>query len=165
MLELNYRYADKQDLKKLQDLASVSYGQFRGVIPDITVDKWESNFRNDETFLSLLKIATCIVAEHENKIIGMAFLVAPGNPILYFKPEWTYIRLLAVHPEYEGNGIGKEITRKCMQLAKDRKEKIIALHTSEFQNAARAIYEGLGFTKSQEFELYEKKYWIYTLAL
>lgn len=163
--QLNYRYASKTDLKRLQDLASIAYGQFRGTIPDTTVDNWEINFRNDDYFISLLKISTCIVAEAANQLVGMAFLVNPGNPILHFQPDWTYIRLLAVHPDYEGKGIGKEITRRCLQLAREKNEKTIALHTSEFQHAARAIYEGLGFSKQREFILYDKKYWIYTLEL
>ena len=57
------------------------------------------------------------------------------------------------------------LTQRCIEKAKALEEKTIALHTSEFQNAARHIYESEGFKKIKEFELYGKKYWIYLLEL
>ena len=115
--------------------------------------------------LNLLKIAKCFVCEKEDKLIGMAFLIPHGNPYLFFEADWSYIRLVAVDPAYEGKGLGKMLTQHCIDFAKESGEKIIALHTSEFQHAARHIYEGLGFKRQKEFELYAKRYWIYKLEL
>jgi len=45
-------------------------------------------------------------------------------------------------------------------------EAIIALHTSEFQDAARHIYEGLGFKKIRDLEpSFGKQIYLYTLNL
>ena len=160
-----YRLATIKDTKQLQSLCLVSYGQFKTVISDENWKKWKTNFENEDTFLNLLQIANCFICEKENEIIGMAFLIPHGNPFLFFEPDWCYIRLVAVNPKYEGKGIAKKLTQQCIQNAKETGEKTIALHTSEFQNAARHIYENLGFEKQKEFDLYDKRYWMYTLQL
>jgi len=54
----------------------------------------------------------------------------------------------------------------CIDRAKKNNEKVIALHTSEFMDAARHIYEGLGFKQVKELQSrYSKRYWLYTLEL
>jgi ribosomal protein S18 acetylase RimI-like enzyme len=54
----------------------------------------------------------------------------------------------------------------CIDKAKQTKEKTIALHTSEFMDAARHIYESLGFKVLHEIApRLGKKYWLYTLDL
>jgi len=63
-------------------------------------------------------------------------------------------------------GIAKTLTKMCMDHARQTKEKIIALHTSEFMDAARHIYENLGFKELKEIDpIYGKRYWIYILNL
>jgi ribosomal protein S18 acetylase RimI-like enzyme len=71
-----------------------------------------------------------------------------------------------VDPDYQGKGIAKMLTKKCIEHAIVLKEKTIALHTSEMMHAARHIYESAGFTILKEIEpRLGKRYWIYTLAL
>ncbi|MDX2173612.1 MAG: hypothetical protein SFY56_10845 [Bacteroidota bacterium] len=41
----------------------------------------------------------------------------------------------------------------CIAHAKQNNEKTIALHTSEFMDAARHIYEGLGFNRCVIFNI------------
>jgi len=54
----------------------------------------------------------------------------------------------------------------CIDFAKSSDEKVIALHTFEYMNAARHIYESLGFNQTKELEpRYGKRYWLYQLEL
>lgn len=166
MNEFIYRTATKSDIKQLQQLWLNAYGQYKQVISMENWEKWEAGFNSDTSFLDLLDISTCFVCESSNVIIGMAFLIPNGNPFLYFSSEWSYIRYVGVHPDYEGKGIGKKLTQQCIDAAKQAGEETIALHTSEFQNAARHIYESLGFTKQKDLDLiYGKQYYLYALKL
>lgn len=166
MKELTYRTATKKDLKQLQQLGLLAYGQYKSTITQENWEKWEAGFRSDENFLNLLAISTCFVCECENEIVGMAFLIPSGNPFLYFPSDWSYIRYVGVNPAFEGNGIGKKLTQQCIDKARETGEKTIALHTSEFQNAARHIYENLGFIKQKELEpVFGKTFYIYTIEL
>ena len=87
----------------------------------------------------------------------MIYIVPSGNPTELFKEDWSYIRFLGVNTKYRGNGIGKKLTDLCLEYAKETNEKYIALHTSEFMDSARAIYEKRGFTKTEEIEYLGKK--------
>jgi ribosomal protein S18 acetylase RimI-like enzyme len=163
---LTYRTATKSDLKQIQQLGLLAYEQFKPILTQENWAKWEENFNNDSNFLDLLDKATGFVCEVENELVGMAFLIPSGNPWLYFPTEWSYIRYVGVHPNFEGNGIGKKLTQQCIDKAKETGEKTIALHTSEFQNAARQIYESLGFIKIKEIEpVFGKVFYIYTIEL
>lgn len=74
--------------------------------------------------------------------------------------------MVAVNPKYRGHGISKKLTQNCIVYATKNGETTIALHTSEFMNAARYIYESLGFERIKELEpLFGKRYWLYQLEL
>jgi ribosomal protein S18 acetylase RimI-like enzyme len=108
-----------------------------------------------------------LVCENESKeIVGMAFLVSSGYPTDIYQKDWASIRFVSVHPSYSGQGIGRQLTERCIELARGNNEKTIALHTSEMMHKARHIYESLGFTILREIESrLGKKYWLYTLDL
>jgi ribosomal protein S18 acetylase RimI-like enzyme len=54
----------------------------------------------------------------------------------------------------------------CINHAKKTNEKVIALHTSEFMNAARHLYEKMGFEILREIEpRLGNRYWLYSLRL
>ena len=54
----------------------------------------------------------------------------------------------------------------CIENAEKNNEQIIALHTSEFMNKARHIYEKIGFKVIKELApRYGKKYWLYLLDI
>lgn len=154
------------DVDQLHDLGIISYRQFQNAL---TPDNWKifnDNLQDRQRFVDILKIARCFVCLDNNKIIGVAYLIPSGNPTDLFKPEWSYIRMVGVNPTYRGQGIAKTLTQMCIDFARQNKEQTIALHTSEFMDAARHIYESLGFKVHKEIQpLFGKKYWLYTLDL
>ena len=152
MKELTYRTATEKDLKQLQLLGLLAYGQYKPTITKENWEKWETAFKDESNFIGLLKISICFVCEDEDEIVGMAFFIPSGNPFVHFPIEWSYIRYVGVNPTYSGKGIGKKLTQQCIEAARNAGEKTIGLHTSEFQNAARHIYESLGFIKQKELQ-------------
>ncbi len=161
-----FRYGTSGDIEQIMKVTLNAYMQFRNVISDENARVWEESLGNEMTYKELFHIATCFVCEYKGKIVGSAFLIPHGNPDKWFQSDWAYIRLVAVHPHCKGKGIGKQLTQLCIDAARSAGEKTIALHTSEFQNAARHIYESMGFTKLLDLELmYGKQYYLYTLRL
>ena len=161
-----YREASFTDKNQLKELGIVSYGQFSNVLGP---EHWATlnNFLNNEEKLAeLMNMSKCFVCVYENKIIGMAHIIPSGNPWHFFKSEWSYIRMVGVDPKFGGLGIAKKLTAMCIDFAKKKNEEVIALHTSEFMDAARHIYESLGFERVEELEKrYDKRYWLYMLHL
>jgi ribosomal protein S18 acetylase RimI-like enzyme len=165
--KMNYRKGNSNDLKALKNLAIKSWRQFQNELTPENWKKLENNLSNDKTYIDLLENSYNIICINDSEeIIGMSFLVPKGNPTDLFDKDWCYIRYVTVDPNYCGQGIGRHLTEKLIQYAKDNGEKTIALHTSEMMNKARHIYESLGFTILKEIEpRFDKKYWIYTLEV
>lgn len=163
---LSYRIGTINDIEQLQELAIIANGQFQSVL---TPDNWEifnGNLHDRQKFIDILNIAKCFVCLDHDKIVGVAYIIPSGNPTNIFKSEWSYIRMVGVNPNHRGQGIAKALTEMCINFALQNNEKTIALHTSEFMDAARHIYENLGFTVLEEIPLlYGKKYWLYSLNL
>jgi ribosomal protein S18 acetylase RimI-like enzyme len=148
------------------DIGLRSYGiHFDKLSPD-AVQAMKTNIASDDTWKLIDNTSTGFVCKRAGQTIAMSFLVSSGNPWRFFDKDWSYIRMLGVLPEYRGQGIGKKLTNICLDLARQRGEKTIALHTSDFMDDARHIYESMGFKILREVDSnYGRKYWLYTMAL
>lgn len=165
-MKLQFRLGTNNDKDGLRQLALLSYGEFKNILTEENWNKLYSFLAGENSYSDLLKISKCFICESSGEIIGMAYLVSRGNPTDIFHAEWSYIRMVGVNPKYGGIGIGKKLTRMCIDYAKDTKEETIALHTSEFMVTARHIYESLGFKQIKELEpRLGKRYWLYQLDL
>jgi ribosomal protein S18 acetylase RimI-like enzyme len=165
-MKLEYRVATPDDNKELQALGLLAYGEFKNILKPENWDKLNSFLTADNSYSDLLKISRCFICEFEDQLIGMAFLVPKGNPTKIFQADWSYIRMVGVDPNFKGQGIAKTLTRMCIDFARECKEETIALHTSEFMDVARHIYESFGFRQTRELESrLGKKYWLYQLDI
>ena len=166
-MNLSYRLGTKDDLKGIKSLALKSWSPFQ---KQLTAEHWNTLYKNissDKTYEELLNqsISLLCIADDGN-IIGMGFLVLSGNPTDIYLNEWSYIRFVSVDHKYAGQGIGKNLTQMCIEKAKEKGEKIIALHTSEMMENAIHIYESLGFKILRALEnRLGKRYWLYKLDI
>jgi len=153
--------------ESLMSLAMIAYAHlFKNTISKEHFQVFEANNSSVEMWDQLLHMSHCFVCMENQQIIGAAYLIPSGKPSKHFDEKWAYIRMLRVLPKAANKGVGRKLTMKCIQKAKDLKESTIALHTSEVQGAARHIYESLGFEITKEIEkIYGVRYWVYTKDL
>ena len=162
----NYRVGSINDFDQLKQLGYSSYSEFQKVLTPENWQKLSTGLENDEKHKELISKSKVLVCEDKGKIIGVGYLVPSGNPEGVFQEDWSFIRRVGVDPSYRGHGIAKKITELCIKEATASNEKILALHTSEFMDAARHIYESLGFKKVREIDpIFGKRYWLYLLNL
>jgi ribosomal protein S18 acetylase RimI-like enzyme len=166
-MNLTYRQGTKGDLQSLKKLAIKSWTPFQKELTDENWNSLKQTISNDKTYQELIDQSTCFVCVADNdSIIGMSFLVPNGNPTDIYLKEWSYIRFVSVDPDFGGQGIGRGLTIMCIDKAKEKGEKTIALHTSEIMNNARHIYESLGFEILREIDQrLGKRYWLYKLDI
>ena len=94
-----------------------------------------------------------IIAEINNHIAGAVTLYPQGSDNGW--PEgWAGIRLLAVHPDYRGQGIGRALMEECIRRCRERGTKTLGLHTTELMKVAREMYERMGFKRTHEFDFH-----------
>jgi ribosomal protein S18 acetylase RimI-like enzyme len=163
---LNYREAHYHEWPQLKELGLTSYSTHKKMLESHHWQTMENNLMKDENWQHLVEKAIPFICEDNHTIVGMAFLVPSGNAWDVFPADTAYIRMVGVHPDHTGNGIAKKLTIMCIERARQNGEKTLMLHTSEFMDAARHIYEGLGFRVEKEIEpRFGKRYWLYKLDL
>jgi len=166
MQDFIYRVGTTDDIEKIVKLGISSFGQFKDQLSDINWKKLEAYLLDENTYPELLDKSKCFVCTYEDEIVGMAFFIPSGNPTDIFQEDWSYLRMVGVSVDYSGKGIGRKLTQLCIDFARETKETKVALHTSEFMDAARHIYESMGFNKVKELEpRLGKRYWLYLLEL
>jgi GNAT superfamily N-acetyltransferase len=165
-MNLIYRYASLNDCTRLRHLGAAAYGTYRNVLDDEYWRKLESLLASEAAYIELLNTSRCLICETDQEIVGMAFLFPSGNPTDIFDAESSYLRMVGVHPDFWGRGIGSALMQQCVDEARRQGEKILALHTAEFMDSARHIYEKMGFRPVKELDRrLGKRYWLYQLAL
>jgi ribosomal protein S18 acetylase RimI-like enzyme len=164
---MKIRNGNIQDLTSIKQLAQNTWKQFENALTNENWEKLSNSLSNENLYKDLLLNSKSFVCENETgQIIGMSFLVASGNPTEIYNNEQCYIRFVTVSEKYKGLKIAQKLTEECIEFAKKSGEKKITLHTSEFMDKARHIYEKFGFKIIKEIELrYGKKYWLYEKSL
>lgn len=78
---------------------------------------------------------------------GLLVLDWPPHPLDPAGERRGYVLNVFVQPEYRRRGLAHALVELCLDEAKRRGIRIVALHSSD---AGRAIYEGFGFKASNE---------------
>lgn len=74
-------------------------------------------------------------------------------------------RLLAVSNSARGLGVGKALSKTCIENAKKKGHKQVLIHTTEFMKIAWDMYEKLGFKKSEELDFKQGNLQVYGFRL
>jgi ribosomal protein S18 acetylase RimI-like enzyme len=94
--------------------------------------------------------ATVLVAESEQgEVIGIVALLAPGSPQAAVALEGeAELARLAVARAARGEGVGRALARRCLELAREQGAEGVALWSRPYQVAAHSLYESLGFRRA-----------------
>jgi ribosomal protein S18 acetylase RimI-like enzyme len=140
--------AAEQD--QVEALVKQAYREFQPLFPAEVWQTWMDNIW--ETVHS--PAGVIIVAESGGKIQGVIKFYPDASQAAMgtWPPETASIRILAVHPDSRGKGYGTLLARECVRRARALKIATIYLYTGPFMQAARRIYEKLGFKRAPEFD-------------
>jgi len=83
------------------------------------------------------------IAELEGRRVGCVFCVAKGDTT-------AQLRILLVHPNGRGLGVGARLVNTCIEFARDAGYERIVLWTNDPLVAARRLYLAAGFTLTDE---------------
>lgn len=153
--KLAIRDARLDELDEVAQLLKVAYQQYESSRPP---QAWVSYLADIMDVRSRLDIAELIVAEMNRKLAGAVTLyLKPSEFLREMWPEgWAGIRLLAVHPDYRGQGIGRALMEECIQRCKKAGIAVVGLHTSELMDVARRMYEKMAFKRTPEFDFHPR---------
>jgi GNAT superfamily N-acetyltransferase len=164
MDELKLRDVRPDELEEVAQLLVDSYQQYKKLLSPESWDWYRSNMLD---IGSRIADSSLIVAEVDNRVAGTITLYSDGTKAGW-PMDWSGVRLLAVHPAYRGRGIGRALIEECIRRCCKLGIKTLGLHTAEFMEVAREMYERMGFKRVQEFDFHpgpDKTIFAYRLDL
>jgi ribosomal protein S18 acetylase RimI-like enzyme len=92
------------------------------------------------------------VAAEGPALLGCVTSCPPGSPWreLARTPQEGEFRMLAVHPEAQGRGVGLALARHCEERARDHGATRMVLSSLPHMAAAHRIYGRLGYRRAPE---------------
>jgi ribosomal protein S18 acetylase RimI-like enzyme len=135
---------------QVEALVKAAYREFQPLFPEQVWQAWMDNIR--ETVHSPAGVV--IVAESGGKMQGVVkfYPDASRAGLGKWPREVASMRILAVDPDRRGQGYGTLLARECVHRAQALNIATIYLYTGTFMQAARHIYEKLGFQRAPEFD-------------
>ena len=97
------------------------------------------------------------MAEKEGVILGSVLLYPPGTA--FSTPHegpltCPEVRLLAVAPDAQGQGIGTALMKECIRRARRLEAFCLNLHTTDMMQVAMRMYERMGFVRAPELDFH-----------
>ena len=145
------RDARPEEYDEVSELIRDAYLEYQNHFPP---DAWEGYVRNIMDVASRLGVADLIVAEVAGRLSG-AVTFYPGASHTEresWPAGWAGVRLLAVHPDARGLGIGRALMDECLRRCRQLSVPTLGLHTTELMNVARGMYERMGFVRTPDYD-------------
>ena len=136
----------------MQDLLSLWHemmNSHKGMHPDFRVSELaDAAVTSNFTTLFDDSVSAFIVAEEDNKVVGMLIAqVRHGLP--YTATELSgYIRDVAVAKSFRGKGIGRELVKAGVEFLKSQKVEYIDLITGSSNNISNDFWNKMGFKET-----------------
>lgn len=115
------------------------------IIPIYESNGWSSAQKPKALYQALLNSHALVSAWHSERLIGIGNAISDGFLVVYYPH-------LLVHPDCQGQGIGKRIIETLKQRYKE-----MHMHMLVADSDAIAFYEKCGFTRAGKTE----PMWIY----
>jgi ribosomal protein S18 acetylase RimI-like enzyme len=93
--------------------------------------------------------ASVLVAVDGGRIVGTVTYVSDSSSLFaqHQRTGEASIRMLAVAPDRKRAGLGRALSRACVERARADGKSAVVLHADEIMDGARRLYEGLGFVR------------------
>ena len=115
------------------------------IIAIYKANHWSSAEKPDQMFKALINSHSFITAWHNEKLVGLGNALSDGFLVVYYPH-------LIIHPDYQGQGIGKRILNRLQEKYGDFHQQILVA-----DGKAIDFYEKCGFEPAGE----TKSMWIY----
>lgn len=95
--------------------------------------------------------AVLLAALDGDRLLATATYATSGNRYAELaRPGEAEMRMLAVAPDARGRGVGRTVTRACLDRARSEGCTRFVLSSGPRMTAAHRMYEGMGFVRSPE---------------
>ena len=144
------RQAYPGELNAVENLVKEAYQEFRPLFPP---EIWQAWLKNLKTTIHSGE-GILLVAEFDGNLEGAVkfFPDAAQAGLGRWPPGAASMRTLAVRPSSRKRGYGRLLVQECLRRARELGISTIYLYTGRFMQAARDLYERMGFSRAPEFD-------------
>lgn len=91
------------------------------------------------------------VAEVDGRVAGSVNIAPPPSEMteVAYDNELEF-RMLAVHPDFQGRGIGRALVSYALDMARNRNADAVAITTMASMTTAQAMYHAMGFQRAPQ---------------
>ncbi len=146
------------------DAIQAFYDEVTARTPDISLHaRWSKGKHPTADGIRAYIKEGCMFLYKEQDIIVGAMAVTMYQGEEYHAIEWSeqvpddkvaVIHILAVHPDRQGSGVGSEMVREAIRLARENGMKAIRLDALASNTPAHSMYKRLGFEYRGKQHLY-----------
>ena len=144
---INIRFATESDIPTILELIK-ELAVYEKLSNEVTADE----IKLKETLFGEKRYAEVLIAEYNGKPVGQAlffynystFLAKPG----------IYLEDLFVKPEYRVKGIGKQLLKRLIQIAKEKNCGRVEWAVLDWNESAIKFYENLGAKLMKEWRIF-----------
>jgi ribosomal protein S18 acetylase RimI-like enzyme len=120
-------------------------------------EDWERYLERIADVAARADRTTVLVALDEDRIVGSLTLELAGRVrdddeegFRPLAPGEAHIRMLGVAPGARGRGVARALMEAAEHRARDAGKTVLTLHTTRRMAAARAMYERLGYERTED---------------
>lgn len=133
-------------------LGGVTVEAYRHLRGDVPLGPYEDELR-DVAKRAADSVVFVAVDEAAVVLGGVTYVPDPERAMSEFRdPAAAGIRMLAVSPAHQREGIGRALMEACIEAARSDGRARIILHSTELMKVARDMYRRMGFVESPELD-------------
>lgn len=166
MAGIDVRNARAEERPAIEAMVIAAYEEFSSVLSPPIWNVYKANIERTMEAAGLNEILVAVESGGANSLPLVGRAQSPnlagrgplGSVLLYeraedYMPEWWSVRLLAVHPDARGQGVGRLLMEECIRRAREGGGKVLGLHTTDMMAVAQAMYERMGFERVPELDM------------
>ena len=134
---------------EFEDLAELTVSAFEGIAGSGDLGDYADTLRD---VADRAARAVVLVAVDDTGLLGgVTYVPDPANPYAEdLRRGDVGIRMLAVAPAAQGRGVGRALTRACVERARAQGAARVSLHSTPWMTVAHRLYGSMGFVRTPE---------------
>ena len=142
--ESTVRQMQREEMPLVAGLTLLAYAEFSAQLPPGAWAQYQADLLDVG---SRVDAGTILVAEVDGLVVGAVCYMPSAGSVAGVPRGYAFIRTLAVPPSARHRGVGRALTKACVDRAREEARPGIGLQTSDLMVAARSLYRELGFSE------------------
>lgn len=137
---------------EFDEVGQITVEAYRAIVDDALLDDYEDELR--DVAARAADCAVLIAVDDRDTVVGAVTYVPGADTALseFSDSDAAGIRMLAVRPERQGEGVGRALTEACISTARAASRSSIVLHSTPTMAVARGMYERMGFVARPDLD-------------